>query len=51
MESNVSTKRRDLLKLMGLGGVVFASSLGRGLVACSGSTGATNSGAAPTTDR
>lgn len=30
-----STDRRDLLKLMGIGGVVFASSLLRGVVACS----------------
>jgi predicted phosphodiesterase len=31
------TNRRDLLKLMGLGGVVFASALTPGLVACAGS--------------
>ena len=33
----MDTNRRDLLKLMGLGGVVFASSLAPGLVACAGS--------------
>jgi len=30
-----STDRRDLLKLMGIGGVVFASSLLRGVTGCS----------------
>lgn len=32
------SNRRDLLKLMGLGGVVFASNLAPGLIACAGSS-------------
>lgn len=34
----MDTKRREMLKLMGLGGVVFASSLAPGLIACAGSS-------------
>jgi hypothetical protein len=37
MEPTDYRKRRDLLKLMGFGGVVFASALGRGLTGCKGS--------------
>jgi hypothetical protein len=44
MEPNAYRSRRDLLKLMGLGGVVFASGLARGLTACSSSGSGSGSG-------